>query len=148
MPGGVLKSRLCARHFGRAPKPKNELFSPTPYEGTVAVLLVWAWVHGFVVGFVDAKAGVEAPTTTTAKAARGCCTDDGCSGFSKDPAAAHTALPASKGRYHVELGEAKWRVGEGLEPTGPPEPKASRAHGLPAPESLEPTADACRCAPG
>ena len=52
---GEWRARLCARPFGKAPRPKDELYTPTPFPSTIRALLVYAHLNGLAVRFFDVR---------------------------------------------------------------------------------------------
>jgi hypothetical protein len=52
---GEWRARLCARPFGKVPRPKDELYTPTPFPSTIRAMLVYAHLHGLAVRFFDVR---------------------------------------------------------------------------------------------
>ena len=52
---GEWRARLCARPFGKATRPKDELYTPTPFPSTIRALLVYAHLNGLAVRFFEVR---------------------------------------------------------------------------------------------
>ena len=52
---GEWRARLCARPFGKALRPNDELYTPTLFPSTIRALLVHAHLHGLAVRFFHVR---------------------------------------------------------------------------------------------